>query len=309
MSKRIQAYLSVLPAVIILLMIMAPVAQADSETTPPFDKLFVSYWPEYDHIDPNESVLVIYWGKLPDDVQLPAKINVHIPRNSKVYAATTIDPSGKLLTLPYDQEPAGDFDELTYEINHPEFQLEIYHYPTGEGTNRTYDFDFRTSTPVKELGFEIQKPQTATDFTVEPASANVNIEKRQNNPNRSFEYHSYVFRDAPKDKDYNFKVAYNKPDTNPSVNSQAATASGTAVAENRSSGVLVAFLSIGLVMVIAGIAVTIRARSLAGNPVDTQSTASKYAKPSNELKGKFCSSCGTKIEASDKFCSECGSTN
>lgn len=53
-------YLSILSVVSMLLMIAAPATKADSETTPPFDELYVSYWPEYDNNEPNASVLVLY---------------------------------------------------------------------------------------------------------------------------------------------------------------------------------------------------------------------------------------------------------
>lgn len=292
---------------ILLMSMAAPAAVADSETTPPFDELFVSYWPEYDNTDPNASVLVLYSGKLPDDVKLPAKINLHVPKNSKVFAATVVDAGGKLLKVPYDQQNDGDFDEITYEINNREFQLELYHYPAGEGANRAYSFDFRTSAPVKTLGFEIQKPLAATNFKVDPASANVREEARQNNSNPSFEYHGYEFSNVPRGKDYSFKVAYNKPDTKPSIDPQSApTASGITGDTNRSPGLLVFLLLMGLFGVAVGVIVTIRARSASGQPTERAREPSRPVATSRGTTRNFCGSCGTRLQEDANFCYGCG---
>ena len=101
--KKILKYLSILSVAIILLAVMTPVAQAHSDSTPPFEELVISYWPEYDNQIPNESVLMLYQGSLPDDVQLPAKINLHIPKDAKVFAATVFDDSGQLMKVPFTQ--------------------------------------------------------------------------------------------------------------------------------------------------------------------------------------------------------------
>lgn len=303
--KKILKYLSILSAAIILLVVMTPVAQAHSDSTPPFEELVISYWPEYDNQSPNESVLILYQGSLPDDAQLPAKINLHIPKGSTVFAATVLDASGQLMKVPFTQEPAGEFDEITYEINAKQFQLELYHYPTGEGTNRTYDFTFRTSALAKTLVFEIQKPLAATDFKVEPAAAKVVT--KQDASNNNFQYYSYLYNDIPEDRDFNFKVTYSKVDTKPSV-SQVGTVASTSSGSTAGNQWVVLVILIGLVGVAVGITFTLRARKLAQTPVRAKVQTSKKGKPAQVKKKKFCGSCGAKIETDAKFCAECGST-
>ena len=294
--------------ILAVVLIFATLPAAAATDVSGYDRFKISFWPEYDHTDQNKSVLVIYRGRLPDNIQFPARVRFLIPKNSSILAATAVESGGRLLTKPFDQLPAGDYDELAYNVDSPEFQFELYYYPVGANVRREFDFNVRLLFPVKTLEFEIQKPLEATEFNVEPASSNIN--SREN-----FEYHNYSFADLPADKEISYKVAYNKADNKPSVSTQpgqdSTTGGGATDTGGRGNTILITILIMALIfgLLATGIAVGIRrSQATAAVPAGKQFKTSKYRKnqrpkPKND---KHCANCGEKITANAKFCTSCG---
>lgn len=309
MKRSFKKIIIVITALVIALSLQLPALASHEPQTKEvksLESLGISFQPEYD----SQSVLVIFRGALPHSVKLPAKVKLYIPKGARVSSTAAVDSQGQ---FQYDQAwnshtvtPGDDYDLLEYETMFPNFQAEIYYSPVGQEAQRNFDFKIKTPFEVKSLLFEIQKPLEATDFKVEPASANVDT--REN-----FEYHNYSFTEMPADKEFNYKVAYNKANSKPSVSTQPGqvnTTGGGATASGGSQGntVLVMVLILGVLATGVILGVWRSRASSAPVLVGKQYNSSKYNKKQKPKakNAKYCGSCGAKLEEGAKFCAGCG---
>lgn len=290
--------------ILVMALILASISiSVPAQAAAPISKisdLKVSFWPEYD----NPSVLVIYRGKLPESVGLPARVDLFIPKNAKIASTASVDTNGQ---FQYDhawqthQVTSGStYDELTFETIYQGYQCEIYYNPIGSASQRNFNFLFKTSTAVDNLAAEIQKPRNATDFKIEPKPA-----KKSNDGN--FDYYSYNLGSQPAGRELSFKVSYKKKDLQTSMAvkpSDLASGQDTNNPGGRAGSIRAALLLLGIIG--TGILVALwRVRSVAAAAKPTKRFSP--SKPAVKAKQKlYCRNCGGSLDKKNKFCPQCG---
>lgn len=303
MFKLINKLLQITLITCVLLLSSSPIAFGASEVTS-LDNLKVSFWPEYDHKDPRKSVLVIYRGSVTNGTELPAEIKFPIPKGSEILAATSVDPSGRLITKSYDLRTAGDLDELVYEIDSLDFQFEFYNFSTGTTKERDYSFPIRLPMAVKKLQVEIQEPLEATGFTIDPPSSDVSSRREQSN--KSFDYHSYVISDLSPNSSIDFNVSYNKPDTRPSVDIQLGATTNIPKDSKGRPWFITAVISALIILIIAIFLIAKRFRSPSRSRFGKGFKVSDHVKIRDDNLDGFCIKCGQPLKKGEKYCSACG---
>jgi len=302
-SKMIYKIIGTILAACVALFSFTPLAIGASEATS-LDSLRVSFWPEYDHKDPQKSVLVIYRGRLPEETGQPVELKFPIPKGSDILAATSVDPSGRLMTKSYKVQPAGDLDELVYEVDSPEFQFEFYNFSTGTSKERNYNFPIRVPLAVKTLNVEIQKPLEATRFSIDPPSSNITSRKEQSN--KSFDYYNYVVKDISPNASINFDVSYNKPDTRPSVDIQLGATSNFTDLRGERPWLLISTISALIVFAVTIFFVARRFKSPSRVRFGKGFKVSDHVKKRDEVPSGFCIQCGHPLKEGESYCQACG---
>jgi hypothetical protein len=130
------------------------------------EQLQVDLWPEYDQ----PAMLVIYRGRLADDVDLPATLTLHLPaRVKRPNAVAYNDGSGNLLNATYSTRDEGEWVAVTLETPTPDFQLEFYDSLARKDELRSYTFVWPGDYAVGQFSFFLLPPPGAEDIRTEPA--------------------------------------------------------------------------------------------------------------------------------------------
>lgn len=266
---------------LILFLLSPEIALADNISK--LKELAVSYWPEYD----KPSVLIIYRGKLPDNVRLPARVKLFVPKETVISSTAEVDENGQ---FQYDYAwpthsvvSSFNYKELSFETRYPTFQAEVYWQTISSSPTRSFNLQLKTPVAVENLNVEIQEPLKATNFKLEPQAAEVSNDG-------TFNYHRYSFGSQPAEKELIFKVAYEKSTNEPSLDNQLPATSVNDVS-NRST--LSLWIFIGLSLIITAIVASFFRLRYASAPLSKE-------------KAVFCSQCGQRLEKKDKFCINCG---
>ncbi len=291
-----------------------------------YDTMNIRVQPEYD--DPR--VLVVVESVLSGETKLPAKVETALsnkmPDVTVGMACEVPEGQGHRCKV-YETKEAGDFQDLTYSVDTARNLFLEYYYDPFKGSkeaekgNKIVTYEYKASAPIKQLDIQVQEPLKATDYKVEPASENVSEDQE------GFKYHTYSFSDVKPDDVMTFNVSYTKTDKEPSVvkpigqpvNNEQAAGSGEAGNSNTTRWFMFGIILLG---VTGGLGMYWRSQTSAAAEVATRQKSrpkpkgSKSAKGSKAVKsqsgakskkGKFCSECGTRIDADNKFCSDCGS--
>lgn len=294
----------------VVLPVLTPVAWA---ADPRFDSMSVEVKPEYDKYN----VLAIFQGVLSPDTQLPSTGKFMIPKNTaglQINMACEVGDQGGHNCKVYDTADGGDFNEVSYPVNlSKQLFLEYNWNPFTDvkDGNKSFTYEYKAPYDVKQLQLAIYEPKRAKDFKIEPASGQTGTNQE------GLKTYTYAFDNVTKGQVIKFDVAYNKPDNQPSVESQLGAGPTTTSDQPQNRSFIVLMVTF-ILMVIAGIVGLAywRTQTLAtagGPPVGVPARAVGSSKPKPKAKGgaqaragKFCPGCGTELEPDDKFCSGCG---
>jgi len=165
MPKRLYATAALL---FVTLALLAGALPAGAQSPVTITSMNIALWPEYD----KPGVLVIYTGRLPDDVKLPAQLTFAIPLSSGGPSSTaTIDPQGQYRYRKYTVATQGDQILVSYDTPNPAFQFEYYYDPfAGQGAERKLDYTYRADYAIGLLTLEVQQPAAAADLQMTPAA-------------------------------------------------------------------------------------------------------------------------------------------
>ena len=267
------------------------------------DGLKVSYWPEYD----KPSVLLIYRGKV-SATSLPATVRLLVPKNALIAATSTIDTNGQ---FDYDKawathktKTVGDFQELTFETTNPEFQAEVYYMALGDTVSRKLPLLFAAPANIDNLRVEIQEPKNATKFKTEPATKDIST-------GDGFQYHNYTYDNVPAGRELSFNVSYDKSGSEPSVNSQQQTVTGSPGSRGSLTVILLSLVGVIAIGIAASIwrvkTVAAKKKPLIVRPIKKRNKQQNSQKSQKSpSKGKFCADCGEALKEKDSFCPGCG---
>ncbi|RMF28306.1 MAG: zinc ribbon domain-containing protein [Chloroflexi bacterium] len=282
--------------------------------------LVVELWPEYDR----SSMLVIYRGRLADEVALPATVELRIPVEAGEPTAVAVaDERGDLFNASYETEQVGDWLLIRATMDRPAFQIEYYAPLERRGDERRYTFTWPGDYPVQEMVLVFKEPLSATNVTLTPAfpeaapgPEGVTVHQRQVGAMNAGE-------------SLQVTVAYRKPDDRLTVSAmpppvQSEPVAGPASSASSSQRVSVRSI-VGMALIgLAG------ALMIGGGIwwMRTQRTATAVASPSPKLQrgsrgrrrrvkasprtaisdrgGGFCHQCGAPLAVEDRFCPRCG---
>jgi hypothetical protein len=152
---------------IVVFLLPAGQARAESWPQPVIDRLQVDIWPEFDRPE----VLVIYHITLASEVSLPAKLSLRLPKSSGGPANLAMkDTDGLLYNLDYTSTtPQGDWMVVTFMAPSVEVQLEYYDSSLKRsGIQRTYQFTWPGDYTVSSLTVTVQQPTNASNMKTTP---------------------------------------------------------------------------------------------------------------------------------------------
>lgn len=129
--------------------------------------LEIALWPEFDRPE----LLVIFQGRLADDVPLPAVLTLTIPQEAgEPHAVASVDEDSQRLDAQYDLQAAGGAIKVTYtSLEHRTFQLEYYLDALQvKGKRRQFTFRYQLDVPVDDLVLVVQQPSGAASVALNP---------------------------------------------------------------------------------------------------------------------------------------------
>ena len=300
---------------LILLLGALPTLAAGAEPTR-LAEAQLALWPEYD--DP--SLLVIVAGRLPEGTPMPATIRFLVPAGARLYAAAYQGEQGDLVyATSQNTKPSttAGWDELSYEVESPLFQLEYYQNDAIKGgPDKVISYDYRFFYPVDDLTVEVQQPLRATNFVTKPETQSVLTGEK------GIRYYQLRFGNTEAAKPLPLEISYTKADNEPSVIPQAQQAPPpTATAETDANWTVLGILGGGFAVVVVFLWVVVRRRvSLEpyAAPVRRSATAAPTPTAAQQRRGAsgavrpeerrfaFCPSCGGPLGANVNFCPRCG---
>lgn len=175
-------------------------------------RLSIAVWPEYD--DPR--VLAIIRGAFDPSTFQPTQVGFNLPPLAEIIGAGYISDKGDLLIHPYQVIPSERGDRLIMNVPVHRFFLEYYYQAFGPGPNREFVYEVPINFPIEQMELRVQRPLTATDFSVEPPAAQVFTD------GQGFQYHAYQFIDLEPGTTLTFRIKYTKTNPSPSVLRQPA---------------------------------------------------------------------------------------
>jgi hypothetical protein len=239
-------------------------AQAQDDGLVRLSALEITLWPEYDEPE----LLVIFQGRLADDVPLPAALTLTIPKEaSRLHAVASVNEAGERLNAAHDVQAAGDGIKVTFtSLEHRAFQLEYYwDILQVEGKRRWFEFFYQLDVPVDDFALELQQPLGATSLVMEPPAA-------ESYPGfADLTYHLLSFGAMDAGQVVSWQVSYEKPD------SSSGSGLGT--------GAIIA-IGVALVVVIGGFWIAGSRRQAGRRRPSPQPRAARPPKSSRRRRGK-----------------------
>lgn len=149
-----------------------PILPAQAQDADPvrLSALEIALWPEFDEPE----VLVIFQGRLADDVPLPAQLTLTMPQEAgEPHAVAAVDEKGGRWTAEYDVQATDDGIEVMYtSLGYRAFQFEYYlDILQMDGERRGFTFYYSLDVPVDDLALELQQPSGATNVVLNPPPA------------------------------------------------------------------------------------------------------------------------------------------
>jgi hypothetical protein len=301
MLKRIVSLMVVLACI---LLPAGAFAQSGSQ----LGEVSVDLWPEYD----KPSMLVIYHLTLPAGVALPAEVRLRIPAAAgtpNAVAARQADNS--LVTVPYKQNPAGDWTELVIQAIAPELQIEYYDpglKKTGE--TRHFDFAWPGGDAVDSFAVDVQQPAGASQMKITPGTATSRV------GNDGLNYYHMNVGPLKSGQAFNIAIDYQKSSDELTASSMPVAPSAPIESSSTASSSLTAALPLVLgllgVVLIAGGATWYwqsgRQRNVKRGERRPRRRSSESAQADTETSAGqiYCHQCGKRAGAGDSFCRACG---
>lgn len=258
----------------------------------------VEIWPEYD--DPR--VLVIYSGALEPGLATPRDFSFLVPTGAEIHMAGAIDENRAHIHGLLETRSRGDgLTEVSYSLPNPNFYMEFYYDPLGDGELRDFSYPLVSPFPISQLRVSVQHPRRADGFAVAPGATQA-IQDDQ-----GFSYHVITLDSLAAGESRAVSVRYRKSDRDPSVVAQDAP--GAEGSDKPATKSILSFSALLLVGVVGyGIFTTTqkRARRAAQELGGLQPTRSETGGPDPFTGAGFCTQCGERITSTDNFCGMCG---
>lgn len=222
----------------------AGTARAEGVQPLQIQSMDLSVRPEYDRAD----VLVTYDFSITNTGQQPhdGEIMFHAPTGatSEVHICEQEGSNKHASCRPYRTEEQGGETLFVWKPGKPiapgatyPIYVEYYYNPIQGTADKQINFRYHPSYPVQRLNLSVAQPLRATNFTLEPATA-----QSGSSPD-GLTYHFWTYENVSPEQPVSLTIRYTKPDNQPSI-APAATGGTTQAATNP------AVLAIGGVLVL-----------------------------------------------------------
>lgn len=266
----------------IFALLLAVALTTQAAPNPRLAALQIEIWPEYDR----PGALVILKAEIATDAALPAQVSLRIPAvTGGPSAVAYADASEKLVNLPYEREPAGQF--VTLRMRPPERYLHIEFYDPLDASKaeRQYLYTWPGDMAVERVSVLVKEPAGSGNLAVQPT-----LDIRSQSPD-GLAHRAAALGALKAGQSLPIEIRYTKSDPRPSTEilGAAAPAAGPPAqpAAPRPAWPLI-LIAAG----VAGLLVAAGAFLWRGRRV--------------EPSGRFCSQCGKPTKAGDRFCPSCG---
>jgi hypothetical protein len=320
MKIKVQTILT-RPLLLTLLLMSLLVGPGLAQSPTPLADLSVALWPEYDRPE----VLVIFRGRVADDVSLPAQVSFTLPPTIQALHAIAYLEQGTLVNVPdYDFVEGADNKVLTFTTPSRQFQFEYYSADllSINGDVRTLFFSFTASADVADFALELQQPTTAQAFTSDPPPSATEVGQD------GLVYALYTVGAISAGNSYSLQASYTR-----STNKLSAGVNIPAMEQmpvEVGDGGLRDYL--GLILIAAGVLLLIAAfgywfwsqrsvvvpepaargssprprRSSSSRQKQTGAPPSAPSPAADKKLAAYCHQCGTKFREDGQFCHACG---
>jgi hypothetical protein len=284
--------------------------------------LEIALWPEFDEPE----LLVIFQGRLSDEVPLPTVLTLSMPREvGEPHAVASVDEENRRLTAAYELQEVGDEIRVTYtSLQNRGFQFEYYWDAIRvDGQARQFTFSFAPDFPVGDFSLELQQPFDATNVTLSPPA----VETATGFGNLT--YHQRPFGAVEAGQAVTWRVSYDKPSALLSAETLPTPVPGPgptpAGATGDSQVGIIAAVGAALVAAVVLLLILYNRRQTPSRQRYAQSRPSKRRrrketraqslKPTTATlqppetafpEGGFCHRCGAALTPDALFCHRCG---
>ena len=298
-----------LKKLIVLILLLAGLIPfgASAQTQPSLASLTVDLWPEFD----KPSMLVMYQFTLSPQVRLPAEISLRIPASAGVpHAVANCQPDGGCFNAPFNQQPAGEWSELTFQATLPDLRVEFYDPAlTRDGSKRHYEYTWPGDYAVESFKIRVQEPEGAENMVVKPGTFSAGP------ADDGLTYYSLDAGSVPAGQTVQVVIDYDKNTDTLSNSSMPVQPSEPLSGETSGRTSLTSALPfvlglVGLALIIGGGVWYWRSGRQKPQPVQARRNRRKTASApvSNEaVEGNvYCHQCGKRAAPGDRFCRTCG---
>lgn len=291
-------------AIVVALTLMIP-GRASAQGAP-FERLEVSLWPEYDR----PAVLVIYRVTLPASFPLPGTVRVRIPASAgQPNAVAEAEPSGNLVMAPYERAIDGDWAVLTISARSARLQVEYYDELQRDGSARSYRFEWPGDHAVSSFLVDVQEPADTVNMrTVPPSPGGMpGVD--------GLMHHNLDLGAVAAGEERVINLDYTRGSDALSADLAAPPPPRPvpeAAADGSDDDAAAGWYRIAIGMLAAGLAGAVAywllfLRGRAGSSPRGQGGAGARPKTGKVRGGaRFCTSCGSPVDAGDRFCHSCG---
>ncbi|KKL51318.1 hypothetical protein LCGC14_2296710, partial [marine sediment metagenome] len=256
------------------------------------NKLDVAIKPEYDK---EKTVFRSYTGELSETLQ---KMIWYTPttllEDSTLHFCAIMEDGAHSCQL-REKETVGDLYKITTPMPRKEFLSEGYFESIKDNDGKkTLDYTFKAGHDIDELNLFIAEPKNSKNFKVEPAG------QKTGQDGDGLNNAIYAYKNVKKDKEYKFKISYDKKGWDVSLERSGMGAAATSSNTGNSSSTNI-FAVLGVVL--GFVAIGGGALFYFSNKANAKGARPSPVAPKS--KARFCSNCGSRL-SSGKFCPNCG---
>lgn len=309
-DRMIDRMIKKILVLVFLLLVIAIPFRIFAQEPATLSSVEVDLWPEFDR----PTMLVIYRITLSPEVNLPEEMNLRIPATVGAPNAVAVkQPDGALISVPYEQQPDGDWSRLIFQATTPEVQVEFYD-PALEknGENRRFVYTWPGDYAVEALNIEVQRPTGASDMQIKPGMVSAT------EGGDGFTYYRMNVGSLRLGQEFQITVNYKKSTDELSASSMPVEPS--APLNDPNSGVATMTSALPWILGILGVLLIAGGglwywNSGKQKPGESRRTERGRRKPvaapaptsdASEQGRVYCHQCGKRASPGDRFCRTCG---